>query len=111
MSISRFFLIALAAMLLFGAGKVLAQSENKGRDRILAELKPYKHDFLIKELKLSKEQAGEFLTVYDAMDEELQSISDETREIERTAMDNASATDAEIEMASYAVFMQKQKES
>lgn len=111
MSITRFFLIAIAAMLLFGAGTAEAQSENKGRDRILAELKPYKHDFLIKELKLSKEQANEFLAIYDAMDEELQNISDETREIERTAIENASATDSEIEIASYAAFMQKQKES
>lgn len=111
MSISRLFLIATAALLLTGAGTAKAQSETKDRDRIIAELKPYKHDFLVKELKLTKEQAHEFLAVYDAMDEELQNISDETRELERTAIGNEEATDAEIEMASYAAFMQKQKES
>ena len=43
------------------------------------------------------------------MDEELQQIADETRELERRALDNADASDTELEAASQAVFAQNRK--
>ena len=76
----------------------------------MEQLRPYQHEFLTKELKLSRDQAREFFAVYDKMDEELQQIADETRELERQALENADASDTELEAASQAVFAQKQKE-
>ncbi len=80
------------------------------RGKFIAELRPYQHDFLTKELKLNKEQAREFFPVYDSMDDALQQIADETRELERRASSNPDATDTELEAASQAVFAQKEKE-
>lgn len=80
------------------------------RDKIMSELRPYQHEFLTKELKLTKEQARDFFPVYDRMDEELQQIADETRDFERRVNENANASDTEIEAASQAVFSQKERE-
>lgn len=105
--------LMLAVMLI--ASSTIAwsqQPEQAGpdRDKFIEQLRPYQHEFLTKELKLSREQARDFLPLYDKLDDELRRIADETRELERQTLDNASASDTELEAASAAVFAQKEKE-
>lgn len=69
-----FFLLASAS--LWGRPQ---EPQGPDRDKFLAELRPYQHEFLAKELKLSREQARDFFPVYDAMDDELQQVADETQ--------------------------------
>lgn len=108
--IRAFVLIALVALTTI-CGGAQAQTDNDSRDKILSELKPYKHKFITKELNLSKEQQREFLPLYDKMDAELQKINEETRKLEKETTENADATDTEIEAASRAIFGQKEKEA
>lgn len=105
-------ILLLPVLLVFAAPLLAQPQEQQGRDRdkFMEQLRPYQHEFLTKELKLSRDQAREFFAVYDKMDEELQQIADETRELERQALENADASDTELEAASQAVFAQKQKE-
>lgn len=84
--------------------------DDSGREKILDELRNYKHEFLARELGLSREQQRAFFTVYDEMDDRLMTINDETRELERTVFENEKCTDTEAEAAARAIFEQKQKE-
>lgn len=114
MSIRRILTSALLTILLVaGASSAAAQQqpENLDVEKVLAEIRPYKHDFFIKKLKLTKEQANEYLPLYDQMEDELMSINQEIRELERTVLENPSATDEEIEAAARATFEQKQREA
>ena len=113
MSIRRILTSALLTIaLVAGASSVAAQQpENLDVEKVLAEIRPYKHDFFIKKLKLTKEQASEFLPLYDAMEDSLMSINKEIRELERTVLENPSATDAEIAEVARATFEQKQREA
>lgn len=86
-------------------------NENDDRDKIMAQLRPYKHNFIAKDLKLSKEQQREFIPLYDSMDEELQKVNDETRKLERSVTEKKDATETELNAASRAIFEQKSKEA
>lgn len=114
MSIRRILTSALLTIVLVaGASSAAAQQqpENLDVEKVLAEIRPYKHDFFIKKLKLTKEQASEYLPLYDQMEDELMNINQEIRELERTVLENPSATDEEIEAAARATFEQKQREA
>lgn len=89
-----------------------AQQPDAGADRqrLVSEVKAYKHEFLAKELKMSREQQREFFAAYDAMDNELIQIGEETRELERRYSDDAQASEAEVAAAAAAVYGQKLKE-
>lgn len=80
------------------------------RDRVLTEMRAYKHDILTKALSLTKEQQREFFPIYDAMDDSLMQIGAETRELERRVNADADASGTELEAAAAAVFSQKQRE-
>lgn len=105
--------ILLTAILALAAGNAMAQvpDDNEDRDKIMSQLRPYKHQFLTKDLGLSKEQQRDFFTLYDKMDEELLKINEDTRRLERLVNENKNASDTEIEAASRAIFEQKQKEA
>lgn len=80
------------------------------RERYINEIRSYKHDYLTKELDLGKEQAKEFFALYDEMEDRVQQINTETRDLEKQVAANADATDTELDAASRAVFEQKKKE-
>ena len=113
MSMTRIITAALFALFLTGAAADASaqQSEIKDLDKIIAEIRPYKHNFFISELKLSKDQAREFLALYDKMESELLTINEDTRELERSVNDDPSASDTETEAAARATFEQKQREA
>lgn len=91
------------------------QPEQKGmsdedREKWLTELRNYKHDVIARELKLSREQQDEFFPIYDEMDNQLNQISTETRELEAKVNSDANASDLECETAARALFEQKSRE-
>jgi Spy/CpxP family protein refolding chaperone len=89
----------------------LQQSLSDGdRDRWLSEMRNYKHDYFTRELKLTRDQQREFFTVYDAMEDEINRVSAETRDLERRVTANDDATAIELESAARAVFEQKKRE-
>ena len=102
----------LLGILVLTSVSMSAQQPDGGenRQRLVSEVKAYKHEFLAKELKMSREQQREFFAAYDAMDNELMQIGEETRELERRYSDDAQATDAEVAAAAAAVYGQKLKE-
>lgn len=104
------FTTIIVALLLTNVTIVAQQSQTPDRDRVIAELKPYKHKFFTKELSLSKEQASEFLPLYDSMDAAVQAISEETRELERQIIAKTEASDTEKEAVARAIFEEKVKE-
>lgn len=103
-------IICILSLLVFFGAAAQQQSEKDSRERVMSELKPYKHKFLVKELKLTKEQSRDFLPLYDKMETELQQVGDETRQLERRVVENEKASDTEIEAASRAIFLQKKRE-
>ncbi len=80
------------------------------RQKYLVEMRQYKHDFLVKELELSRDQQNTFFPVYDKMDDEMTQVADETRDLEMKVSADEKATDTEIESAARTMFEQKSKE-
>lgn len=80
------------------------------RQRWLGEMRNYKHDFLTKELGLTREQQRDFFPLYDEMEDEIARLNAETREIENRASANQDATDLELENAARSVFELKRAE-
>ncbi len=107
-TIKALFLL-IAAMATCSAEAQTPLSENE-RERALTEMRAYKHQFIAKELNLSKEQQNGFFPVYDEMDDKLMQINLETRELERAVNENKEASDTEIEAAATAIFNQKERE-
>ncbi|MCC8115510.1 MAG: hypothetical protein LIP03_16235 [Bacteroidales bacterium] len=103
-------------LLLCAYSAVVAQSQdrpalsNEDRAKWLSEMRNFKHDYLTRELALSKEQQDAFFPVYDAMDDEIMAIANETRDLENQAESNPEASDVEIETAAQALFQQKSRE-
>lgn len=84
-------------------------SEND-RTRWLSEIREYKHEFLAKDLELTREQQREFFPLYDSMEDEVERINSETRALETKVNEDANASDIEIENASRTIFEQKRAE-
>ncbi len=106
---SIFFAFVLCAINM-SAQPPSVQISDEERGKALEELKPYQHKFIVKELKLDKEQEQAFFLVYDKMNEELLNINNETRELERQAMADNEASDTELEAVATALYGQKAKE-
>lgn len=109
---AKYFLPALFALLPLAA---TAQNRDKGttpdeRQRWITELRNYKHEYLAKELSLSKSEQDKFFPIYDEMDDELTRIDTETRELENKALSDDNATETELNAAAHAAFSQKQRE-
>ncbi len=80
------------------------------RQKYLEEMRQYKHDFLVKELNLTRDQQNAFFPAYDKMDDEMTQIADETRDLEDKIAADDKASDTEIEAAARMMFEQKSKE-
>lgn len=107
------YLLILFTCFLFGIGTYAqgpAPKDHKDWEKVMAEIQNYKHEFLSKELELTKEQQRDFFPVYDKMDEELRQLGDETRRMEHKVRKSKEASDTEIEAAAAAVYSLKQRE-
>lgn len=109
------FLFTLSAGLLISVFSASAQPQqgepNEAmREKYVTEIRQYKHDYLARELELTREQQKAFFPVYDEMEDRIMKLNGETRDLERKTLDNAQASDTELEAAAKAVFAQKLKE-
>lgn len=111
MSTVRSLLVSIVILsALTPAADAQAPLSETDRDRWLSELREYKHDFLAKELKLTKEQQREFFPLYDEMEGEIEKVNTETRSLEAKVNEDADAGDLELENAARTVFVQKKTE-
>ena len=105
--------IPLMCALLFMAmvpAKALAQQLNEDdRNRYVNQIRAYKHDFLAKELGLSKAQQDAFFELYDAMEDRTMALGGEVRDLEKKAS-AAGASDEEMAAAAIALYSQKMRE-
>lgn len=76
----------------------------------LKEIREFKHNYLAKELNLTKEQQKAFFPLYDAMEDETWKINRETRDLEQKVKSSSSVSDLEYDKATDAIFEQKEKE-
>lgn len=102
-------LAAVIIAVFFATPSVYAAGQ-KNSEAALEELKEFKHNYLKKELKLSRDQEAAFFKYYDQMFEELLALGDQTRRLERKVLRDSNATDLEMESAARAVFELKKKE-
>lgn len=105
-TILALFIAAFATATSADAQQLSERDVQKG----LEQMRAYKHTVLTRELDLTKDQQQKFFDVYDAMDNELMALGDETREIERKTSADANATDAECTEAARKIFEQKKRE-
>lgn len=110
--ITQRFLIATLLLLGLMAADMNAQSalSENDRSRWLSEIREYKHEFLAKDLELTREQQRDFFPLYDSMEDEVERINSETRALESKVSESKEASDLEIENASRTIFEQKRAE-
>lgn len=80
------------------------------REKYLEEMRQFKHEYLVRELDLSRDQQNQFFPIYDQMEDAVNKVADETRALENKVAADPNASDTEIESASRAMFEQKSKE-
>lgn len=80
------------------------------RQRWLEEMRNLKHEYIARDLDLTKDQQREFFTLYDQMDDEITRINTETREAEARVSADADASDLALENTARLVFEQKRAE-
>ena len=80
------------------------------RQRWLAEIRQYKHEFLIKELELTDEQQGPFCQLYDQMEDDIEQLNSQTRALQQQVEANDQATDLEVTNAARTIFELKRAE-
>lgn len=103
------FLLALAPFSAFAQGKGKNASTDE-REKWISEVRNYKHEYLAKELSLSKAEQDKFFPIYDEMDDELTRIAAETRDLGNKVLADDNASETELNAAALAVYRQKQRE-
>ena len=109
MNMSRF----LPLILLAAAFCVQAQRPDNGRrqQRGREQLIEYRHNFLAKDLDLSADQQTRFFALYDEMNERLEAMNDEYRDICRKVGSDSKLSDVALESYARRMFEQKKLES
>lgn len=102
--------LALSAAYIWPVSAQRGAMSEEDRQKWLSEMRNYKHEFLIKELELSDEQQSEFFPVYDAMEDEINKINTDTRELERKAISEEKTSETECSAVARALFEQKSRE-
>lgn len=91
---------------------LFGHADGKDRDEWFREMLELKHDYLAKELALTKEQQQKFFPVYDSMENETLRMFDQTRALEkRVRQKGDKATDAELLKATDAMYNVKTREA
>lgn len=102
--------LLLALVIAVTAIAASAQFSPAERQRWLGEMRNLKHDFIAKELSLTKDQEREFFPLYDKMEDEIAALNTQTREDEARVAADRDATDLEMENTARTVFEQKRAE-
>lgn len=105
-----FTLLWLSSLTFTGAAQRSQRLTNEDRQKWLTEMRSLKHDFLTKELSLTREQQAEFFPIYDEMEDELNRVNTETRNLERKVKSNSNVSDAEYDNTLRTIYGQKQRE-
>lgn len=88
-----------------------AQDSNPDHKRWLKEMRQQKHEYIVKQLDLTQEQSSKFMPMYEAMENELNTLMKQTRKMERDVVKKGDeATDLEYEKAAEAIYEMKGKE-
>ncbi len=105
-------LLSLIVAMLLALPGYAQDKRNIDRKEWFKELRQYKHDFLAKELDLTKEQEAKFFPMYDEMDNSIWKINHEVRGLERKiAKSDGKVSDLEYEKAAEAMYEMKGKEA
>ena len=105
---NRIYLIILFIATVASSALAQPRPPPENRERWKSELRNYKHDFMVRELDLSRDQQSKFFPLYDQMEDSIEQINTDTRELEKRIGDDAS--DIETEAAARALFEQKSRE-
>ncbi len=105
---NRIYLIILFIATVASSALAQPRPTPENRERWKSELRNYKHDFMARELDLSRDQQSKFFPLYDQMEDSIEQINTDTRELEKRIGDDAS--DIETEAAARALFEQKSRE-
>lgn len=108
--------LTFAIVSLMACVSLWAQSKPGGtqedRRKWFREMTQYKHEFLAKELDLTKEQEAKFFPVYDKMENETRELNRQARKMEKSVEEKGDkATELEYEKAAEALQELKGKES
>lgn len=100
---------AVFAVFMFSLRIAAQQLNEEDRNRYVTQIRAYKHDYIVKELDLTKEQQNAFFELYDNMEDKIMDLGTEVRNLENSALsDNASSE--EVSAAVAALYSQKQQE-
>ncbi len=102
------FTLLVAVLLTAVPSAAQSSLSNTDRQRWLSELRTYKHEFLTRELDLTREQQRDFLPLYDRMEDDIEDLNASTRELESKITDESS--DLELENTARTVFELKRAE-
>lgn len=105
---NRIYLLILFIATVASSAMAQPRPTPENRERWKSELRNYKHDFMARELDLSRDQQSKFFPLYDQMEDSIEQINADTRELEKRIGDDAS--DIETEAAARALFEQKSRE-
>ena len=107
-----YFITLLVMFMAFGYAPEASARKQCKRDTWFKEMQQLKHDYLVKELNLSREQQTKFFPLYDQMENEKKKLFDQTRAMEKSVAEKGDkATDLELEKASDAIVEMKGRES
>lgn len=107
LSITTLFLLSLFCTVVSAAQGPANPAE---RQRWISEIRSYKHEFISKELNLTREQENAFFPIYDEMEEQIEKLNNETRELERRVSEDENASDLELQNAARTIFELKRAE-
>lgn len=88
-----------------------SKPDESERRRWISEVRNFKHEFLSKELNLSKEQQQAFFPLYDEMEDRIEKLNADTRAIERDVLDNKEADAATLDSVAAISYRIKHDES
>ena len=103
--------LVLTSGLAVAQNKQTAQISPEQRQKVLQEMREFKHNAFVQKLDLTKEQQQEFFKLYDQMDDELMAVNQETRRLERRTQKDTDASDAELLATARAIYNQKKAEA
>lgn len=89
----------------------LGASAQRDATRYITELRNYKHQYMVRELSLSRNQAREFFDIYDAMEDSLKAFNDSVRAVEAEALALPDPTPEQLDAANEVIYNQSFREA
>lgn len=96
-------LISMIWMVLLGAFQAYG-ARNDDRAKWMDEMRRFKRSYFTKELDLTTQQQNRFFPLYEEMEDQVQKIDGETRQMERRVAELKNASDLEYQKATEAIY-------